>query len=61
MATECGCDSEGSMDNNCHKETGNCECKPNIQGGDCSSCIAKHYAFPKCHGKLTSISLQSYP
>ena len=47
----CLCDSVGSIDNNCHKETGTCECKANVQGDHCTTCVAQHYGFPQCHGK----------
>ena len=55
FSIECECDSEGAVDNNCHKETGTCECKSNVGGDDCSSCIAKHYGFPACHCKFSFV------
>ena len=48
----CTCDSEGSVDNDCHKQTGKCECEENVGGDDCSTCVPHHYAFPQCHGKI---------
>ena len=48
----CTCDSEGSIDNSCHKETGTCECKSNIEGDECTTCVSQHYGFPQCHGKF---------
>ena len=43
---------DGRVDNTCHKGTGKCECKTNIEGKLCDSCKPLHYAFPQCHGKF---------
>ena len=40
------------MDNTCHKTSGVCECKENIEGKLCDKCKPLHYGYPQCHGKF---------
>ena len=44
----CQCDLDGSVNNNCHKVTGHCDCNPNVQGELCDECKDNHYDFPNC-------------
>ena len=44
--TDCGCNEEGSIDNNCDKTTGVCSCKKNWFGD-------------KCQGKLHLLTFES--
>ena len=42
---------EGSLNNLCNVETGDCECKTAaITGKDCSTCADTYYGFPNCQG-----------
>jgi hypothetical protein len=43
----CTCDPLGSIDNNCNKTTGVCNCKPNNIGRDCDVCDT-NYTGPGC-------------
>ena len=47
--TECTCDGDGAVDNNCDN-TGKCVCKPNIVGDNCDQCAAGFFGFPSCEG-----------
>ena len=45
---DCECDPGGSVDTNCDKDSGQCICKPRINGRTCSSPIKLHY-FPNLY------------
>ena len=50
-ALDCGCDREGTLEdrtNTCDKLGGQCECKPNVMGRQCTSCRPGFYGFPNC-------------
>ena len=34
----CHCNANGSFSEVCHAQTGQCECKPNVQGRQCDEC-----------------------
>lgn len=38
----CECDPHGSVSDECHEETGQCNCRPGITGRDCSQCQTRH-------------------
>ncbi|RWS31675.1 Laminin subunit alpha-like protein [Leptotrombidium deliense] len=42
---ECGCNLGGAINNNCNKYTGNCACRPRLQGQKCDK-VAKNHYFP---------------
>ena len=43
---------EGSLNNLCNVETGDCECKTAaITSKDCSVCADTYYGFPNCQGR----------
>ncbi|GFS13654.1 laminin subunit alpha, partial [Elysia marginata] len=46
----CNCNTYGTVDRNtsCHQETGKCDCKPNVDGRRCDTCLAGHHTFPEC-------------
>ena len=44
----CRCDDQGRKNNNCNKETGDCDCDTNVKGAICDECIENHYDFPTC-------------
>ncbi|XP_074594778.1 laminin subunit alpha [Brevipalpus obovatus] len=44
----CSCNFTGSIDFQCDKEGGQCPCKPNVIGRDCSACKTGYYGFPDC-------------
>ena len=39
----CGCDAEGSTSSVCDKQTGQCDCQPNVHSLHCDSCTPDHY------------------
>jgi coxsackievirus/adenovirus receptor len=44
----CSCDAGGSLDNNCDVITGQCKCRPYMQGRDCSEPKQNHF-IPSPH------------
>jgi len=42
---DCGCDIGGSVNNICDKKTGQCTCRPRINGRTCKEPLQTHY-FP---------------
>jgi laminin alpha 3/5 len=47
-AESCGCDPNGSLSTQCDKLGGQCECKENVIGRQCSRCKTGFYGFPNC-------------
>ncbi|KAJ8267959.1 hypothetical protein COCON_G00131310 [Conger conger] len=47
-ALPCGCDPTGASGTTCDPVGGQCPCKPNITGRQCSRCATGHYGFPYC-------------
>ncbi|KAK9499521.1 hypothetical protein O3M35_002544 [Rhynocoris fuscipes] len=47
---ECKCDIRGVVGGNlqCDQLTGNCQCKPNIDGKKCNTCKHGYHNFPRC-------------
>lgn len=39
----CNCNKYGIISDECHEETGQCNCKPGITGKDCSICENKNH------------------
>lgn len=54
-AVPCQCDIDGSLSFNCSQYGGQCQCRQNVIGRECSRCEEGYYGFPRC----TSMSLQS--
>ena len=44
----CQCNIDGSYDHKCKSFGGQCNCKPNVIGRDCSMCKTGYYGFPNC-------------
>lgn len=44
----CMCDYDGSLSFECEKFGGQCQCKENVIGRDCSICKPGYYEFPDC-------------
>ena len=44
----CDCNVEGRTSPVCNAETGQCPCKTNIIGMDCSKCADGFFGFPNC-------------
>lgn len=42
----CHCNPNGSVSDECHELTGQCNCKPGITGRDCSYCAPRHVISP---------------
>lgn len=42
---DCGCNIGGSVNNNCDKDSGQCACRPRINGRQCDKALQTHY-FP---------------
>ena len=47
-AMQCYCGEEGSLDQNCNKIGGQCNCKENIMGRQCTRCKPDFFGFPDC-------------
>lgn len=48
-ATACRCDTAGTLQEGCNKQTGACLCQPGITGARCDSCRRGHCdSFPAC-------------
>uniref|UniRef100_A0A803YEN2 Laminin subunit alpha 3 n=1 Tax=Meleagris gallopavo TaxID=9103 RepID=A0A803YEN2_MELGA len=47
-AVPCNCHSEGSMSPTCSPLGGQCICRPNVIGRQCSRCQTGYYGFPFC-------------
>jgi len=49
-AQECACDPQGSLETDtCQPFGGQCHCRPNVIGRECSRCASGYYSFPECH------------
>ena len=46
--SDCSCDVCGT--DVCNHYSGDCKCKPNVVGRDCSRCSADHWGFKSCQG-----------
>lgn len=47
-ALRCRCNTEGSNGFSCKAYGGQCSCKPNVIGRQCTECKAGYYGFPNC-------------
>ncbi|TUI56729.1 Laminin subunit alpha-5 [Bagarius yarrelli] len=47
-AVPCGCHEVGSESDACQPFGGQCPCRPNVIGRDCSQCATGYYGFPSC-------------
>ena len=47
-ALECDCQMEGSLDYSCAKIGGQCKCKENIMGRQCTVCKPGFFGYPEC-------------
>ena len=53
IVLECKCNKEGSTNNVCNVETGECDCKNMyIIGDKCEKCMEGHYKHPECKGTV---------
>jgi len=56
-AFACECDTKGSTSKYCQEFGGQCPCKPNVIGRQCSRCRVGYYGFPNCKRKTKKICL----
>uniref|UniRef100_A0A8C1MCI5 Laminin, alpha 5 n=1 Tax=Cyprinus carpio TaxID=7962 RepID=A0A8C1MCI5_CYPCA len=47
-AVPCGCHEVGAESDTCETFGGQCKCRPNVIGRDCSQCATGYYGFPNC-------------
>ncbi|XP_016364529.1 laminin subunit alpha-5-like [Sinocyclocheilus rhinocerous] len=47
-AVPCGCHEVGAESDTCETFGGQCKCRPNMIGRDCSQCATGYYGFPNC-------------
>lgn len=47
-AKPCNCHEVGAVGTSCASFGGQCTCKPNVIGRDCSRCATGHWGFPNC-------------
>uniref|UniRef100_A0A452E6V7 Laminin subunit alpha-2 n=1 Tax=Capra hircus TaxID=9925 RepID=A0A452E6V7_CAPHI len=48
----CHCNANGSFSEVCHPQTGQCECKPNVQGRRCDECKPETFGLQSARGCL---------
>ncbi|KAJ8337032.1 hypothetical protein SKAU_G00382520 [Synaphobranchus kaupii] len=65
-ALPCGCDAAGANGPTCNPAGGQCSCRPNIIGRQCTRCSTGHYGFPycrqcKCDRRLCDESFSYHP
>lgn len=46
----CRCDANGSFSEVCHRQTGQCECRPNVQGRRCDECKPETFGLQSPRG-----------
>ena len=51
-ALSCDCDGQGSTSKYCQEFGGQCPCKPNVIGRQCTRCKVGYYGFPNCRRML---------
>ncbi|XP_010637029.1 laminin subunit alpha-3 isoform X1 [Fukomys damarensis] len=44
----CDCHPAGSVSNHCNTMGGQCQCRPNVIGRQCTRCASGYYGFPRC-------------
>ncbi|XP_028615306.1 laminin subunit alpha-3 [Grammomys surdaster] len=47
-AVSCECHPDGTAGHHCSPEGGQCPCRPNVIGRQCTRCATGHYGFPHC-------------
>ncbi|XP_063064918.1 laminin subunit alpha-5 isoform X2 [Engraulis encrasicolus] len=47
-ALPCGCHEAGAESDTCEPFGGQCQCRPNVIGRDCSQCATGYWGFPNC-------------
>ncbi|XP_037833033.1 laminin subunit alpha-5 isoform X1 [Kryptolebias marmoratus] len=47
-AMPCSCHEVGAESNTCEQFGGQCKCRPNVIGRDCSMCATGYWGFPNC-------------
>uniref|UniRef100_A0A4W5KZQ0 Laminin EGF-like domain-containing protein n=1 Tax=Hucho hucho TaxID=62062 RepID=A0A4W5KZQ0_9TELE len=47
-AMPCGCHEVGADSDTCEPFGGQCQCRPNVIGRDCSQCATGYWGFPNC-------------
>ncbi|XP_030624223.1 laminin subunit alpha-5 [Chanos chanos] len=47
-ALPCGCHEVGAVSDSCEPFGGQCQCRPNVIGRDCSQCATGYWGFPNC-------------
>ncbi|KAM9752098.1 laminin subunit alpha-5 isoform 2-T2 [Menidia menidia] len=47
-ALPCGCHEAGAQSDTCQQFGGQCQCRPNVIGRDCSMCATGFWGFPNC-------------
>lgn len=50
-AVPCECHPAGTAGHRCSPEGGQCPCRPNVIGRQCTRCATGHYGFPHCKRK----------
>ncbi|KAG8447132.1 hypothetical protein GDO86_014548 [Hymenochirus boettgeri] len=47
-AQSCNCHEAGALGTSCEPYGGQCNCRPNVIGRDCSRCVTGYWGFPNC-------------
>ena len=50
----CECNAEGSIGTAC-SDSGQCDCKDNVEGLPCDHCKDEHFGFPTCEGNYNRL------
>ena len=61
LSIACNCDSVGTINPSvCNKYGGQCNCKQNIYGRTCASCLPEHYNFTSGLGCISKEHLNVF-
>lgn len=56
-AQPCGCHEAGARGSQCQPFGGQCPCKPNVIGRQCSRCATGYWGFPNCRREFSCLLL----
>lgn len=60
-AMPCACHEVGAESDTCEQFGGQCSCRPNVIGRDCSMCATGYWGFPNCRREWLRCDLLIWP